>query len=187
MKLKNILILAAATMLTATAAQAEHEHNWGFNDRFNYAHEGELFAPHEFTLDAFANYGTTARRSFGGLFTHNIRHGTFGGGIGANYFFTKYLGAGADTELGDNGGKLFDSATANFIVRLPLDAAHLAPYFFAGGGGQFDPKSQWLADVGAGIDFRFNRWTGIFVDGRYNFLDQSADYGLFRAGLRLAF
>ncbi len=187
MKLKQLIIVTAVAISTATAVQAQREYHWTVNDRFTYSTEGEIFYPNEFTIDAFAHYTTTSRKSFGQLFTHNIRHGTFGGGVGVNYFFTKYVGIGADVEMGDNGGKFIDSTVANVIVRLPLDAVHLAPYVFGGGGGQFDPECQVVGDVGAGIDFRFNRWSGIFIDGRYVWPDKSPEYGLFRAGLRWAF
>jgi len=187
MKLKQMMVIATVALLTATAAQAEHEYNWSMRDRFAYAHEGEVFLPNEFSFDAFGTYTTTRRSNFGDLFTHNLRHGTFGGGAGVNYFFTKYIGISADAEIGDNGNRFVDSASGNLVLRLPLDAAHLAPYVFGGGGGIFDPRSEWMADGGAGIDFRINHWTGIFIDGRYVMPEKSPDYGLFRAGLRFAF
>ena len=187
MKLKTLIMVGAAALFSATAVKAEHVSNWSVQDRFAYAHEGELFLPNEFSLDAFGSYTTTGRRNFGELFTHNLRHGAFGGGLGLNYFFTKYVGIGGDVQMGDTGNRLVDSTSANLILRLPLDAAHLAPYVFAGGGLQIDPRSQLLGDVGAGVDFRLNHWTGIFVDGRFIWTAKSGDYGLLRAGMRFAF
>jgi outer membrane protein W len=187
MKLKKLILIAAAAVLTITSARAQHEYNWNMRDRFVYVHEGELFLPNEFSLDAFATYTTTPRNGVDELFTHNLRHGDWGGGLGANYFFTKYVGFGADVIMPANGNQLVDSASGNLILRLPFDAAHVAPYIFGGGGGQFDPNSQWLAQGGVGVDFRINHWTGLFTDVRYVWTEDAGEYGLFRAGLRFAF
>src|SRR4051812_5972303 len=112
MKLKKIFIIAAAMVLVGVGgARAEHDYNWSMKDRFTYAHEGEVFMPHEFTFDAYGSYTTRPRNSVGQLFSHNIRHGNFGGGAGLNYFFTKHIGIGADTIIGDNGGKFLDSVS----------------------------------------------------------------------------
>ncbi|MDB6028871.1 MAG: hypothetical protein JWM68_5094 [Verrucomicrobiales bacterium] len=188
MKLKTLMMIAAgAAVLSTTAVQAQRESNWSMKDRFAYTTEGELFLANEFSLDAFGHYTTTGRSNFEDIFTHNVRGGRFGGGIGLNYFITKFIGVSTDVEMGDNGRQFIDSAAANLVLRLPLDAAHLAPYVFGGGGGQFDPTSQWMADVGVGIEFRINHWTGIFADGRYVWPEKTGDYGLFRAGMRFAF
>ena len=187
MKMKQMMMIAMLSLLTVTAVQAEHEYNWSMKDRFTYAHEGELFLPNEFSFDAFANYTSTPRSSVDELFTDDLRHGTWGGGVGLNYFFNKWIGISTDLEIGANGGQFIDSTAGNLVLRLPFDVAHVAPYIFGGGGGQFDPESQWIVDAGAGLDFRINHWTGIFVDARYIWPDKSRDYGLFRSGFRFAF
>ncbi len=187
MKLKQMLAIATFGFLAATAAQAEHEYNWSMKDRFAYTHEGEVFLPNEFSFDAFGTYTSTRRSSVQDLFTRNLRHGTWGGGVGINYFFTKYIGISSDVSIGDNGNRFIDSAMGNLVLRLPIDPAHLAPYIFGGGGGVFEPSTEWAADAGAGIDFRINHWTGIFVDARYVWPENVGDYGLFRAGMRFAF
>jgi hypothetical protein len=187
MKLNKVFVSAAAALMIATGAgrAADTMANW--HDRFTYANEGQIFFPNEFSFDAFGVYTTTSRRSFGDLFTDNIRHGKFGGGVGVNYFVTRYLGFGADMTMTANGGKFIDNAMGNLILRLPIDKAHLAPYIFGGFGGQFDPRTDWVADAGAGLDFRFNHYTALFIDGRYIWVNNQPDYALFRAGLRFSF
>lgn len=187
MKMKQLMVIAAAAFFTATAAQAAHEYNWNARDRFTYASEGDVFLPNEFSFDAFATYTSTPRANFEDIFKNDLRHGTWGGGIGLNYFFTKYVGISTDVVASDNGYKFIDSASANLVLRLPIEPAHIAPYIFGGAGGQFDPKSQYLIDAGVGVDFRINHWTGIFIDARYVWPEDTADYGLFRSGLRFAF
>jgi hypothetical protein len=58
---------------------------------------------------------------------------------------------------------------------------------FGGGGYQFDPISQKLADGGGGIEFRFSPNAGIFIDARYVFADKTDDFGIGRLGFRFSF
>ena len=76
---------------------------------------------------------------------------------------------------------------SNLIARLPILDTGVAPYIFGGGGYQFDEVAQKFAQGGAGLEFRFARHVGFFVDARYVFADRTQNYGLGRAGLRLNF
>src|SRR4051812_27683383 len=102
MKLKHVLMIAAATLLTASAAKAEHQWDWSMKDRFRYESEGkDLFAPQEFTIDLAGAYGV-GKAKFNDTFDRSLRHGKFGGSVGVNYFFTRNLGIGADAFGLDN-------------------------------------------------------------------------------------
>jgi hypothetical protein len=121
---------------------------------------------------------------------NKYQHNTFGGGIGLNHFFTRNLGVGLEgywmTE-----DTCIHTVAAQAIYRFPWENAEhnfgVAPYIFAGGGGQFDGISAAFGDVGAGAEFRFSRHCGIFADGRYVIHDNDIMYGLFRLGGRIVF
>lgn len=194
MKLKNMLMIAAVGLLTASTSHAQRDWDWSMKDRFHYERENkELYAP-ELTLDLAGAYGV-GRAKFNDSFDKTWRHdqnrqsGKFGASVGVNSFFTKHFGIGVDAFGLDNDGGLVDAASGSVILRLPIDMMHLAPYIFGGGGRIFEGPDTWTGHVGAGLELRLNPRTGIFVDGRHIFAKRSSvsDLGLARAGLRFAF
>ena len=80
-----------------------------------------------------------------------------------------------------------DNTSANLIIRFPFDAVRLAPYAFGGAGYQFDPSGLWFGQAGGGLDFRFSKKLGLFVDARYVFTDGTQNFGVGRLGLRFGF
>lgn len=185
MKIAKILFVTVAFISTVSAARAEHDWSWNWNDRFAYTHEGDRFLPQEFNLDLFGSYRWAEGK--GSDLWDSADSGVWGGGIGANYFFTRYVGVGADVSMHADGGKFIDNTSGNVILRLPIDAASLAPYVFGGFGGNFDPETEWEGHVGVGLEFRLNPKTGIFMDGRVGWADKTEDFAQVRSGLRLAF
>jgi len=167
--------LAASTVPWARAAQ--------FEDRFRYDRDAvDKFPPHEMSLDLFGTYATRNRYGVDGDFG--------GGGAGFNYFFTRYLGIGADSYVEE--WKAPYRVNGSLILRYPLQAQNMsgvAPYIFGGGGREMKYLIQWTYHGGGGVEFRFNRYTGIFGDARRVFSDLSSslDYTLVRGGLRLSF
>src|SRR5215831_15848572 len=99
MKLKWIVICCGALLLLAGGARAAHV--WDNPDAWassavSYApNRGPLFSDKELSLDLFGSY-IAPEGKFKDLFKTNIRHGDWGGGVGLNYFLTKYLGIGGD-------------------------------------------------------------------------------------------
>ncbi len=146
--------------------------------------DGKYFA-NEFSFDAFGSY-TKSFNNPGDIFDHDWRHGDFGGGVGFNYFFLRYLGIGADTFFQEK-GELFSNVSGNLIARLPIGNSGFAPYIFGGGGRRFDPVAEWTWDAGIGLEYRFTRHIGLFIDSRYTWADKTIDYTLSRSGLRFAF
>jgi hypothetical protein len=145
------------------------------------------YTANELSLDMFGSY-VHGERKFSHLFQTSIRHdGSWGGGVGLNYFITREFGVMADINIGDNGGNFIDQAMAAGVLRIPLEPTGLAPYIFAGGGRGFDPSWEWLAQAGVGLEYRLNPMTGIFADARYIWHDKSFDRLLIRTGLRLVF
>jgi len=122
--------------------------------------EEPCFADQEFQLDAFGTW-TDARDSA-------KRNSGFGGGVGANYFFMRYLGVGVDSEVSSTSHGLWDF-TGSLIARYPIQMGHLclAPYALAGGGFQTDGINAGTWHVGGGLEWRATRHFGVYGEGRY--------------------
>jgi len=147
-----------------------------------------LYHAQELSIDGFAS-GTLHERYFDHFNGHTLRHDArFGAGLGANYFFTRYLGIGGDAYSESvTRGEFVDAASGNLIVRVPIINTGIAPYVFGGGGHQFDLVQQTFGQAGAGLEFRVVRHVGLFVDARAVFPDRTQNYGEARAGLRISF
>ena len=145
--------------------------------------QDNLFRAGEVQLDVFVA-GAAGR--FNGKNANGL-----GGGLGVNYFFTRYFGIGVDDTLGGlniNRGKVFDNLQGNLIARLPIESWHLAPYAIAGGGATWGAnKAQGNGNVGGGIEYRINRAVGLFVDSRYIYGNKGLNESLNRAGVRFVF
>jgi hypothetical protein len=73
------------------------------------------------------------------------------------------------------------------ILRLPLGQSGFAPYIFGGGGHQFDAVKLWFGQAGAGMEYRFTRHVGVFLDARTVWPNETKFYGVARAGMRFSF
>jgi len=140
----------------------------------------------ELSIDLFGS-GSVGQETINHISGSRLRHdGLVGGGGGITYFFLRYLGVGGDFDA-EGRHHFFDSASGNIYARLPIANTGLAPYIYGGGGYQFQDVSQSFGQAGAGLEFRFCRHVGIFVDGRYVIANRTDNYGLARAGLRVTF
>ena len=163
------------------------------------------FRSNELSVGAFGSYLDTYGEN-----NQGIGNRAWGGGLEVSYFYFKYLGLSVDGDAfneipGDNFGA---TVTGNLILRLPLDDYlpnfHVAPYLFGGAGKFYSERvglptstpgvqryvgrSGILADVGGGIEYRFNPNLGIFADARYNFAENSRnDFITTRLGIGYAF
>jgi len=192
MKIRNIMAVGAALIVTGGTAKAAHvwedPNNW-WAGHFAYdTGNAPRYTPAEFSFDAFGSYVAGERR-FNKLFETNIRHGDWGGGVGLNYFFTREIGIGGEINMGANGGNFIDQGVGSVFLRWPFEPSGFAPYIFGGGGRGTDPVWEWLVHGGIGVEYRFNPVTGVFFDTRYvwHIRDGSSDRIMFRAGLRLVF
>ena len=141
------------------------------------------FRDHELQLDVFANY-----MHFTHAGTPPSRNGE-GGGLGVNYFFTRYLGVGIDGSANSLSHGLFN-ATGSLIARYPLELGSvcLAPYAFGGGGVQTNGSTLGTGHAGAGVEFRVTPKLGIYGEGRYTWTtEHNEDSSQARLGLRFAF
>jgi hypothetical protein len=200
MKIKFVTT-TAALLLTASASLAQTTtttttetttvtHVWSNPQAWWTSHWTSSDAPrynaNELTLDFFGAY-IAGQRKIEDIFKTNIRHGVWGGGVGANYFFTREIGIGGDIIIPDDGGNFVNNIDGSLIARWPICNSGFAPYIYGGGGRQTDPVWQWTGHAGVGAEYRFNPGTGIFVDARYIWVDKTPDELLLRAGLRFAF
>ena len=155
------------------------------------------FADREWQIDLFGTYGFAANNQERILGDH-----AWGGGLGVNYFFQRYLGVGLEGILYDTSADALGSAALNVFVRFPCESSCLAPYLYGGVGGVFnaedrdkrlpgadDGEEALLAGhVGVGLEYRVRPNFGIFADGRYTFVDKGRnDFATARAGFRFAF
>ena len=175
MKPNNHLLIAAAGILTLTTC-ATHADSPA-NDRLAITPGTALFSPNELSLDVF---GYHASRNKDGADTD-----AWGPGIGINYYFTENFGFGADTYA--DAFEVPYLLNGSFLVRYPLWDTGLAPYGYAGFGWQWQHAAQWTGHIGAGLEYRFNPKTGVFVDVREVFAAETADYFMVRFGVRIAF
>jgi hypothetical protein len=190
MKLKKVVAVCAVLIGLGEVAQAAHvwedAGGWWSDHFVAVPVTTPKYTGQELSLDLFGSY-TASERNIEHLFETNIRGGDWGGGVGLNYFLTRYFGIGGDINMSDNGGNFVDIMDGNLFARLPLGNSGVAPYIFGGGGRSTDPIWEWFGQAGVGLEFRFNPTTGIFVDGRYMWMDVTPDRLMLRAGLRLVF
>ena len=115
------------------------------------------------------------------------RDGRLGLGAGIQYFPHRMIGLEGEAYSENAGHHFIDNASVNLLLRLPIADSGVAPYLIGGAGRQFDPLYQWTFGMGGGLEFRFSPHVGLFLDGRYIVADETDEYGLGRAGLRVGF
>ena len=156
-----------------------------------------LFRDQEFQIDAFG-LGDFAKGNFdlGG-------RPAWGGGLGLNYFFTRFVGVGLEQDLygrnsgggpSNNFGYTRWATIGNLFLRYPICSMNLAPYIMFGGGANYGnvPKlaGQGFGHVGGGLEYRITENIGLFSDARYLYSGvtglQNSNL-MWRYGLRFAF
>jgi hypothetical protein len=108
-----------------------------------------------------------------------------GGGTGLNYFFTRNIGVAAEGFSEYPRHTFMDVADGSMVFRLPLGQTGLAAYVFGGAGHQFDPTASTEFHTGGGLEYRFTRHIGAFIEPRIIF--KQGNYGFGRCGLRCNF
>ena len=113
----------------------------------------EPFPAHQLSLQAFGTYATRDREG--------ERNDMGGGGLGLTYFFTRYVGIGADTYIEE--WKWPYRVNGSAILRLPLPEqfSKLAVYGLGGGGREFKDIPQFTWHGGGGLEYKFTRNLGI--------------------------
>ena len=149
--------------------------------------QDKYYRANELSLDGF---GTASLGEYTLEHPSNtrVRHNTrLGAGAGINYFITRNIGIGGDAYSENTTGNFVDSASGSLILRLPLGESGFAPYVFGGGGYQFDMAKKGFIQAGGGMEYRFTRHVGVFLDARGVLPREVKYYGVGRLGLRLVF
>ncbi len=114
----------------------------------------------------------------------------WGGGAGLNYFFLKYIGLGVEqTLVGKESGTEWGTF-GNLFLRYPICSWNLAPYAVAGLGAVYGQNNSVLAGtVGGGLEYRFTKNIGLFIDARWLYNPSVSESGavVARTGLKFAF
>ncbi len=189
-KLNKLMVVGIASIMAATCGMADDSMKRSEpvmqKEAVAARHEKtqNLFWDDETSVDLFGSYTDVMSQD-------RFKDG-FGGGLGANHFFTKYVGLGLDAYAWD-GDRPRDAATVavtgSVILRYPMETLHLAPYIFGGAGGIFTKSAepQIGEHVGLGAEYRFTKNWGVFADVRYTFAEKDNDYVLPRVGVRFIF
>jgi hypothetical protein len=149
--------------------------------------QSEKYPDKEMTVDLFGS-ASVGQQTINNLSRQRISHDArLGAGAGLNYFVTRHIGFGAEAYSENTSHSFLDNGSASLIGRLPLGQSGFAPYVYGGAGRQFDPIELNYLQAGGGLEYRFTKRVGAFVDARYVFTDGTKNYGLGRAGLRLGF
>ncbi len=173
----------AAILVACIAASASYAGERYVPSKTHYEpspRQEDWFADREFSFDA---YGFWQDGEPGKPYSDG-----WGGGIGANAFFTRHLGVGVEGAWSDNSddSDVIHAVTGTVIARYPIE--RVAPYVLAGVGGRFDSENVANVQVGGGIEFRVTRNVGLFTDGRYVFNEEHVnDVTMVRSGLRFTF
>jgi hypothetical protein len=176
--IRKCLVLSVALMAMVVSSNAQ---------RSLYSGQKSLYNAKESSFDLFGSY-VAAEHGVSHVLETSIRDGSFGGGIGMNYFASQKLGFGMDAVMSANGGSFIDSTSMSLLGRLPLGQSGVAPYLLAGGGRAYEPSVQWIGQAGVGLELRTEKTLGLFVDGRYVWGEHSGtDRVVLRGGLRLVF
>ncbi len=143
------------------------------------------FRDTEFQVDAFA---------LGAFYQQGSP--AWGGGLGLNYFFMRYVGIGVEQDVFGRseetygGGGTRWSTLGNLFLRYPICSWNMAPYLMVGGGAVYGNGGTGVGvgHVGGGLEYRLTDNIGLFVDSRWLYSGQEPKNGCFsRAGLRFAF
>lgn len=183
--MKNKMLIGG-TLLMLAAKSALGAGNVSDNQGLQYD-QGDYYRANELSADVFGT-ASIGEYTINHLSASRIRHNTqLGAGLGLSYFITRNIGIGADIYSENTTGALVDSLSANLILRLPLGQSGFSPYAFGGGGHQFDLAEKWFGQIGAGMEYRFTRNVGIFLDARWVLPEEVKYYGVARLGVRFAF
>jgi hypothetical protein len=139
------------------------------------------FGNNEFQVDLFGTGGF-----------YNQGEPSWGGGVGVNYFFFKYIGLGVEQSLAAREDNTEWGTFGNLFLRYPICSWNLAPYAIAGLGAIYgsNNNAHLAGTVGGGLEYRFTDNIGIFADARWLYNATNLNEGgavLARTGIKFAF
>ena len=136
-----------------------------------------FFKEAEWQLECFGSY--TVADGF---------HSGGGGGVGVNYFFVRYLGAGLGAHLFGGGVGAVADIDGRLIARYPVEtySLKLAPYLFAGAGLQMHETNRAAWSTGGGLEWRVQPGLGVYGEARCTWTSLERGHTQMRIGVRVA-
>jgi len=193
-------IFALTTTVLSTQAGPVEYGDQKSQVQTSYQATEQWYRDHEWNFDLFGTYAFTSRPYQSDRYLRTDH--AWGGGIDANYMFTRYFGVGVE-GYGLAAEDAVGQASGNLIFRYPIPGTRFAPYAFAGGGVIFDGSqgddlvdrdvhhrhdARGMGQFGGGFEFRITPHLGIINDFSWNVLDGPRDdFGMIRSGIRFAF
>jgi hypothetical protein len=200
MKKLIVGILALTTTVLSTQGGPVEYGDQKSQAQASYQATEQWYRDHEWNFDLFGTYAFTSRPYQSDRYLRTDH--AWGGGIDANYMFTRYFGVGVE-GYGLAAEDAVGQASGNLIFRYPIPGTRFAPYAFAGGGVIFDGShgddlvdrdvhhrhdARGMGQFGGGFEFRITPQLGIINDFSWNVLDGPRDdFGMIRSGIRFAF
>lgn len=143
----------------------------------------------EVTADVFGTY-SQSKAKLNDAFDREFKNGTYGAGLGFNYFFHRNFALGVDGVIpsaSDASHSFFDLVNLNATARLPIGDSGFAPYA-VGSLGRNMETGEYTSGAALGAEYRLTKAVGVFVEGRYTWGNRdNSDFAQARAGLRFNF
>ena len=143
------------------------------------------YAQGEATVDVFGTY-SQSKAKLNDAFDREFKNGTYGGGLGFNYFFHRNFALGVDAIVATPSHSFFDQANLNLTARMPIGDSAFAPYL-TGGVGRNLESGEYTSHTGFGLECRVTTAISVVIEGRYTWGSHDADTAQARAGLRFKF
>lgn len=179
------LAVIAATLLATGSARAD----W----RWDKQRQHDAFVEEKTTAPSYCFDGGWDIGGFvSGIWPENVSNNGLGGGVALSYFFNRNLGFELSYAAHGNGVSQ-QVGMGTLVYRVPIEtdrAVAFAPYVFGGPGVLSDGGSEFLWEIGGGVDVRFASWgcTSLFADYTYGFADDNlSDFSMVRLGFKLPF
>ncbi|HUA64310.1 MAG TPA: hypothetical protein VME24_00580 [Alphaproteobacteria bacterium] len=192
MKARFVVVSTAFLLGAITVLQAQDmtTTNSTYNGPGGWWHEPnatDLYRAYELNLEGFG-YGTVNEHYLDHFDAHRIhRHVQLGVGAGLEFFLNKYVGIEGEGFSETTHHDFVNDAGGNLVLRYPIGNSGFAPYILGGAGHEFYPTDEAYGDGGAGLEYRFTRWIGIFLDGRFVGTSKTGNYGMGRLGVKFSF
>lgn len=174
--MKKYILITLAGVVAFSSASAGTD----YKVTKNVVEDTCKFRDNELQLDLF---GT------GGFYQQG--NPVWGGGVGVNYFFFKYIGLGVEQTIAARENMAEWGTFGNLFLRYPICSLSVAPYAMASIGKLYGTSdSVGVGAVGGGLEYRFTDRFGIFADARWLYTPQEELYNgavLSRVGLKVAF